>query len=177
MAETDQFATRVAAAFAQTFIEIVRKQDISRTIKKNLIVLLDDVTATAEVVATPYWAAYYHNGRGIVVPRRAQMLVWFEDPDQDPRKPTNVFRPGRRLTKEEFKAAEAAGLLIITKRAGPAGPHPFFKDAEPDFSAQVNLIASGMLNSEISRQLQAAGIRGTAGTPFVEKPAILRLGR
>lgn len=170
----DQFATRVAAVFANTLMDIIQEQDISRTIKKNLFVLLDDVTSIAQVVAAPYWAGFYHEGRGIVVPKDKQVLIWFKDPELDPRKPSNIFRPGRRLTKAEFKFARDAGLLIITNRAGPSVAHPFFRDAEPEFFGRLDPIAFAMTSAEVFRLMKEEDIRGIENE-FREPPATMRL--
>jgi hypothetical protein len=173
---SDQFATRVAAVFANMLVDLVKQQDISRTIKKNLFVLLDDVTSTAEVVAAPYWAGFYHEGRGIVVPRDKQVLIWFKDPELDPRKPSNVFRPGRRLTKAEFRFAKDAGLLIITKlaRSSFANKHPFFTDAEPELFSRLDPVALAMLNSEVFRLMREEQIRGITAQ-FTEPAARMKL--
>ena len=171
---SDQFATRVAAVFANMLMDLVRQQDISRTIKKNLFVLLDDVTSTAEVIAAPYWAGWYHEGRDIVIPKDKQVLIWFKDPELDPRKPSNVFRPGRRLTKREFRFAKDADLLIITTRAGPSVAHPFFKDAEPELFARLDPVAAAMLDAEVFRLMREEEIQGIT-TQFVEKPARMKL--
>ena len=171
---SDQFATRVAAVFANMLVDLVKQQAISKTIKKNLFVLLDDVTSKAEVVAAPYWAGFYHEGRGIVVPKDNQVLIWFKDPDEDPRKPSNVFRPGRKLTKSEFRFAKDAGLLVITTRAGPSVAHPFFTDAEPELFSRLDAVALGMIEAEVFRLMADEEIRGIT-SQFRETPARMKL--
>jgi len=172
---SDQFATRVAAVFANMLMDIVRKDEsTSKTIRKTLFVLLDDVTSTANVVAAPYWAGFYHDGRGIVVPKDNQVLIWFKDPDLDPRKPSNVFRPGRRLSKSEFRFARDAGLLIITTKAGPSKAHPFFKNAEQELFGRLDSVALAMVTAEVFRLMREEEIRGIE-TEFRETPARMRL--
>lgn len=174
----DQFATRVAAAFAGILVDLVKQQPISRTVKSNLLVLLDDAITTAEVVAAPYWAGWYHEGRGVVLPRNGQVLIWFKDPELDPRKPTNVFRPGRKLTPQEFSAARKADLLIITTRSPLKGdgstPHPFFTNAEPELFSRLDAVALTMVTTEVFRLMTEEQIRGLTG-PFREAPATVRL--
>lgn len=70
-----------------------------------------------------YWARWANDGRGPVKAAEGRVLVWFLDPQDDPRiaadypkKPKSVVR----LTKRQFQAAFEAGEIAIAKRVGKA---------------------------------------------------------
>lgn len=89
-----------------------------------------------------YWAIYIHNGRGPSQPKSKTFLVWFRNPQDDPRirRGYGVKRPPRRLSKREWdywlkqnRKASKLGIpapMIVTQYAGPSskykagGPHP-----------------------------------------------------
>lgn len=128
------FARDLALLLGEKFAELVRTVVESESIAENLIVSLDQREPSTAIVEAPqYWAVYYHDGRGPVAPRAPgiRFLVWFRNPDQDPRNPSGAMRAAevRRLTAEEFEEALAAGQLVVAAQAGPAPAHPFFIQA------------------------------------------------
>jgi hypothetical protein len=175
MADTALFGITIAADLAEQFLEVVKRRVQSQTIRDNLVILNGPDPSEVRIVALPYWSAWYHNGRGIVEPSGAHILVWYKDPSQDPRKPTNIFAPGRRLTKEEFQSASKAGLLVITKRAGPSTPHPFFDEAMVEFASQFVLATEKDVNAAVMAQLREAGVPGLGPRAHNEPAAKLRL--
>lgn len=101
------------------------------------IVSIEAGKGTAAVRTDYYWAVYYHDGRGPVRARPGKFLVYYvpEARDLDPRTGGASFRYPRRsadirklnLSKDEFFSLLHAGLIVMTKRVGPAEAHPFFK--------------------------------------------------
>ncbi len=91
-----------------------------------------------------YWALYVHDGRAGFGPLRAQVLVWFRNPRDDPRHKGTTDYPVRaadirRLTREEFyegvKINRALGskdnpfpYMVIAKWRGGDRPHRFFSE-------------------------------------------------
>jgi len=79
-----------------------------------------------------YWAQYYHDGRGPVRARPGHKIVYFVDPDDDPRingAARNYPKRAsdiKRLTKRQFYKFLGEGKLVAVDKVGPAGPHPFF---------------------------------------------------
>lgn len=145
------FAVQLATLLAGEFLKIVQDTTQSRKIRDNLVVVVDPTITTGFVVAEPYWARFYHDGRGVVPhdgPKSPGVLVWYKNPDNDPRLPSGGAIRAidvRRLTKPEFDDALKNGLIVISKSAGPAPAHPFFLQAEADFVAQIDGLAVGLL--------------------------------
>ena len=84
------------------------------------------------LVQTNYhWAEILDAGRPPVRARPGKLLVWFRDWRDDPRtKPAFSRHTGklsrvRRLTKREFIASKAEGLLVIAKRVRGVPPTKF----------------------------------------------------
>jgi len=89
-----------------------------------------------------YWAYYYHVGRRNLPPIRpvgASVLVWFKDPNKDPRLNNGqspIYRSQIKqlnLSAAEFKRLRKNGDLIIAKRSPRSGGasfegNPFFSD-------------------------------------------------
>lgn len=103
-----------------------------------------------------YWALYIHDGhRGPIRPYRAQYLVWFRDPRDDPRlrdgypiRETDV----KRLTKDEFYEAveiqrqrDIAGLpaYVYIRKFRPASPpRQFFETNLSRFEARADRLVA-----------------------------------
>jgi hypothetical protein len=119
----------------------VRQLIGSRTLREALEVRVDAPLGLAELFIPHYWAVYYHDGRGPLVPVNATKLVFFSDPRDDPRliagypvRATDIVR----LTKEDYqlglqenarrRLAGEPPFMIVVDAVGPAKPKPFFED-------------------------------------------------
>ena len=110
---------------ARALREDLRVQIVSATEKLGRALVLTDF----------YWAVYYHDGRGPIKARPGKFLVFFRDPDDDPRIDGSARNYPRRisdarklsLSKGQFSRLLRSGRLIATKRVGPAEAHPFFE--------------------------------------------------
>lgn len=132
----------------------------SETLKKSLFVDLLPQTSQVVVGVPHYWAIYYHDGRGPIRAKPGKWLVYFKDPADDPR--IKAGYPVRasdiiHLTREQFLAALAANLLIVTKSVGPAGPHPFFTRGMDGFQDKVHEPARKFMSTVMDR-LGAIGV-------------------
>ena len=102
-----------------------------------------------------YWALYVHDGRAAFGPRKAQVLVWFRNPRDDPR--TSGGHPVRaadirRLSKDEFyegvRRNRAMGAtpgnpfpyMVIARWRGGDKPVPFFSEGLSDLYKIVDPI-------------------------------------
>lgn len=110
---------------AQALREDLRVQIVSATERRGVAFVLTDF----------YWAVYYHDGRGPIKARPGKFLVFFRDPDDDPRIDGSARDYPKRvadarklsLTKGQFNRLLRSGRLLATKRVGPAEAHPFFE--------------------------------------------------
>lgn len=99
------------------------------------IVKVGELESEAFVLTDFYWAIYYHDGRGPIHARPGKFLVFFRNPDDDPRINGAARNYPRRasdiqrlsLSKGEFLRLLRSGSMIATKRVGPADAHPFFE--------------------------------------------------
>lgn len=75
--------------------------------------------AKYDLIVPHYWAAYVHDGRGPVRPKSATMLVWFRNPNNDPRlsggrSPVRA-RGAKRLSSGQFKKWADINRQIIRR--------------------------------------------------------------
>lgn len=122
-----QFKKDVALLMGERLRQAVRPLIQSETLKNSIEVqlLVDADVVGAALVWPHYWAVYYHDGRGPLRPVNGRFLVYFLDPEDDPR-----FKDGYpvrakdvkrlELSPEEFRAALASGKMIVTNYVGPA---------------------------------------------------------
>lgn len=78
-----------------------------------------------------YWARFVNDGRGPVRADDDKVLVFYEDPQDDPRikrgyprKPEQV----KRLTKRQLRSGIERGLIIVAQEVGPAEGLGFIED-------------------------------------------------
>lgn len=120
--------------------------------------------AVARVVTPYYWATYYHDGRGPIRAKPGKFLVYFKDPDRDPRHSFSARRYPervsdiRRLTKAQFYEALAKGELIVVKRVGPAPAHPFFDVGARGLQTDLAAAAAELLERFTVECLEAEGL-------------------
>lgn len=122
------FSDQLARSLAEDARQRVTRFIKSRTLR-NALTVVEDTDGTFRLFVPHFWAIYYHDGRGPIVAKPGHFLVYFKNPDQDPRlqggHPERANQI-RRLTKEQFRAAIRAGQVIATKRVRRAKGNPFF---------------------------------------------------
>jgi hypothetical protein len=123
-----------------------RSRQLRRAINRQIITISAE-EAGGKLNVPHYWAIYYHEGRQVIRPVSASMLVWFRNPNNDPRLKgglSPVYRSDiRKLTKAEFqfwseenRRARKRGApvpMIVVKRSPRSGQpswkgNPFFSD-------------------------------------------------
>jgi hypothetical protein len=123
------------------------------------------------LIVPHYWAIYQHDGRGPVLPRSKRYIVFFRDPNDDPRLAGGYpvrFKDVRRLTGDEFRRgleenrrlfeANPAGgkqqFMVVRDDVGPTRPqasYPFFTKGMVRFPALVERMVAEFLRAEIKR--------------------------
>lgn len=114
----------VLRAIGERELAEARRRVPSRTLRAAMELIVEENEARARVFVPHYWAVYLHDGHNGINPRTATKLVFFDNPNDDPRrrgarKPER-FSQERRLTAEEFRQ----GLAINAERAA-RGQRPF----------------------------------------------------
>lgn len=122
---------RIAFSLASQARVWARDATDSESIKEAMAVrALGFAIAVVEVPF--YWARFYHDGRGAMRARPGHKIVYFENPDDDPRingAARNYPKRAadiKRLTKRQFYKFLGEGKLVAVDKVGPADAHPFF---------------------------------------------------
>jgi len=130
---------KVLEEIGERELRLVRKSIGSKTLRAAIRLIINESEQRADLFIPHYWAVWYHDGRGSVSPVNARKLVFFDDPNDDPRlrngrpvKETDV----RRLTEEQYREGlrrnrERAGrggraFMYVVDAVGPSRPRPFF---------------------------------------------------
>jgi len=116
-----------------------------------------------------YWAVYIHDGRPAFGPRRATFLVWFTDPDDDPRLAGGFpvrYSDVKRLTKEQFheglrinaqrRAVGATLYMHIARSRRGDPPRRFFSEGLAGF---VDGVPISLMVSNDLRQFVLARVK------------------
>ena len=134
----------------------------SSTLRKAVELLVDASKNEARLVIPHYWAEFYHDGRPGFGPATAKWLVFFADPEDDPRKPTpQRASQMRRLTEDEFneglqingerKATGQPPYMYVVQSVGPAGKHPFFDQLAQGSATRNGPVIARIFDAEIQR--------------------------
>lgn len=108
-------------------LDLLRPRIRPRSLREGAEVSLN-AAGEIEVTFPFFWASFYHDGHGPSVARRGRVLVFFRVPEDDPRYrrfPPRTLSDVRRLTREEFREAKAAGDIVITRFARGWRGDPF----------------------------------------------------
>lgn len=144
--------------------ELARVESLigSTTLRTALELLVDANEGQAHLFIPHYWAEFYHDGRGSVVPVDARFLVYFTNPADDPRLAGGY--PERvkdiiRLTKDQWeeglainaerRASGGPPYMIVVPRVGPAAPHPFFDELAEGASERATPLVLEVFNNAI----------------------------
>lgn len=130
---------RVLEDFGKRELDLVRRSVGSKTLRAALVLIVDESKQRADLFIPHYWAVWYHDGRGVVRPKTARKLVFFDNANDDPR-----LRNGRpvkesqvkRLTRAQYQEglrrnrerAQRGGrpFMYVVDSVGPSRPRPFF---------------------------------------------------
>lgn len=142
----EQFAREIIEtiareAFAQAQSNLLAMATDSRKAKslrddlKLQIINVGELTSEARIISDFYWAIYYHDGRGPIQARPGKFLVFYRNPDDDPRIGGAARNYPRRLAEVEplrlskaaFNQLLRAGKLVMTQRVKGAPAHPYFE--------------------------------------------------
>lgn len=155
---------RVLEELGQRELALVQGRIGSRTLRNALRLIVNESEERADLFIPHYWAVYYHDGHGRVSPITARKLVFFDDPNDDPRAPTPERESQvRRLTREQYEEGlrrnqERAerGLrpfMYVVDSTGPSRPRPFFQQLERGAARRADAIVPRVFERELLRQL------------------------
>lgn len=155
-----QFKRELALLMGERLRLAVRPFIKSKTLRDSIevqLLVVDPAGVSAALVWPHYWAVYYHDGRGPLRPVNGRFLVYFLDPEDDPRfqngypvRESDVKR--LELSPEEFKAAIASGKMIVTNYVGPARGKRFIDR----LAKKAAKVVAPIVNREFRGHLKAA---------------------
>lgn len=151
---SDFFSQKIA----QRFLEISRRECKSKSVAASLHLVRLDLGVYA--VETPYfWAVYYHDGRGPIQAKPGRVLVYFKNPDLDPRIPGRKY-PVRasdikRLTAAQFYRylKDPSKGMIVKKSVGPAAGDPFFIRAQRAITREIGKMVRAELSAIVREEM------------------------
>jgi hypothetical protein len=180
MLDPSRIIRKVLEAIGPRELERAKASVGSMTLRRAMRLIIEESEARANLFIPHFWAVYYHDGHGSISPRNARKLVFFDDPNDDPRLNGGVSPERasslRRLTKAQYieglvqnqRRAAAGGrpFMYVVDRVGPQSPKPFFnqlKNGAADRAAPVILREfEAELLRQIDRDPETRGETGSA---------------
>jgi hypothetical protein len=109
-----------------------------------------------------YWARFVNDGRKKIEAAPGKVLVFFADPQDDPRiasdYPKKLNQLQRlQLSKEDFRRKRESGELIVAKAVGPAGGLEFLQKGLRVTRKESKGVFRDMIRGEIRKMIR----RGT----------------
>lgn len=156
--------------YGEEELALVRTLIGSSTLREAARLIVDAIGGRAEIFIPHYWAVYYHDGRDGFSADSGRFLVFFANPDDDPRLADGYPERAadiRRLTRDEFYAglaenerrAESGGtpFMFVVRSVGPAGAHPFFDRLAEGAAERFDQIAFASLDAHVQQLLDDEG--------------------
>lgn len=159
----------VLEALGKRELARVRTMIESRTLRNAIRLIIHENEGRAELFIPHYWAVWYHDGRGPVKPVSARKLVFFDDPNDDPRlKGGYPVTPAqvKRLTKSQYQEGlrrnaerAARGLrpfMYVVDSVGASKSHRFFDRlaATADTAAVFDQTVTDAVTKELRRSIE-----------------------
>ena len=153
----------------------------SSTLRAALLLIVDESIGRGELFIPHYWAVYVQDGHAAFGPKGARFLVFFDDPDDDPRKPNpERFANQRRLKRAEFqeglernaerRARGQRPFMFVVRRVGATQPTGFFEPGLDNLSVQVGPTIVGIFDEAVQAAIDGGDF------PTDEDTARFRLG-
>jgi len=156
--------------YGEDELALVRPLIGSSTLRAAVRLIVDAQAGSAVLFIPHYWAVYYHDGRDGFGASNASVLVFFADPDDDPRLEGGyLVRESeiRRLSREEFYAGLAENelraaegeppFMFVVPSVGPAAGHPFFDQLAVGAAARMDQFASFAIDSFVQENVDEEG--------------------
>jgi len=138
----------------------------SRTLKAAVELIVDENAMRADLFIPHFWAIWYHDGRGRVSPKNARKLVFFDNPENDPRtrgaSPRNrgqvrrltraEYEEGLRINQQRFEAGLRPFMFVVDS-VRKSRPRPFFKQLEQGAAERADPIVLRVFERELLREI------------------------
>ena len=161
MIDPKKIIRRILQDLGARELRLVKKSIGSKTLRAAIRLVINESEERADLFIPHYWAIYYHDGRGAFGPDTARKLVFFDDPNDDPRiKGGRPVRESdvRRLTKDQYREglrrnqerASRGGrpFMYVVDSVGPSRPRPFFDKLEAGAAARADAVVLAGLDSD-----------------------------
>lgn len=169
MIDPEAIVAEVLKALGAAEMTRVRSTIGSSTLGAALQLILRESEMRAKLFIPHYWALFYHDGHPTITPKRAQKLVFFDDPQDDPRlnNGVQVERKAnvRRLTRAQYleglrrnqerRAAGARPFMYVVDSVGPQAGNPFFTNLAVGAAKRADPIVARVFGRELRKALEA----------------------
>lgn len=156
--------------YGEAELEQARRLIGSATLREAATLIVESQAGLATIFIPHYWAEFYHDGRSAFEAPGGRFLVYFSDPDDDPRidggypvRASDV----RRLSREDFynglaintERAEAGQdpFMFVVRSVGPAEGHPFFDALAVGAADRMDQFAEFAIDAFIQENLDEEG--------------------
>ena len=156
--------------YGESELALVRPLIGSQTLREAVHLVVDAGIGVAQLRIKHYWAVYYHDGRDGFGATNASVLVFFADPDDDPRleggypvRESEIRRLSRDefyagLAQNELRAAEGEPpFMFVVPSVGPASGHSFFDQLAVGAAARMDQFASFAVDAFVQENLDDEG--------------------
>ena len=151
-----QLLTILARKAKENFEAFIPTRRFGR-LKKSIrfIVTGDGIT----IYSTYYWARFVNDGRRSVKAKPGKYLVFFSDPEKDPRIASDYPRKIKdrkvlNLSKEEFRRLRSAGELTVTKQVDSAAGLNFLQQGIQKTRQEAKGVFRDIIRGETSRLIR-----------------------
>jgi hypothetical protein len=177
--DPEKIVRKVLEAIGPKELERVRVTIGSSTLRNALRLIIVESEARANLFIPHYWAVFYHDGHGTILPRKARKLVFFDDPNDDPRLNSGESPERaadlRRLTEEQYReglrrnrdraARGERPFMYVVDSLGPRKPTPFFEQFRRGAAARSADTIRNAFQEELLRQIfEDPETRGESGS-------------
>jgi hypothetical protein len=142
----------------------------SSTLRAALTLVVEPQLGQASLFLPHYWAEFYHDGREGFSAPGGRFLVYFADPEDDPRieggYPVRAAEI-RRLTRDEFYAGLAENevraldgaepFMFVLRSVGPAPAHPFFDELAAGAAERADFLAELAIDQFVQDNIDEEG--------------------
>ena len=162
MFDSKAIIRRILRDLGERELRLVKKSIGSKTLRAAIRLVINESEERADLFIPHYWAIYYHDGRGAFGPDTARKLVFFDDPNDDPRiKGGRPVRESdvRRLTRDQYReglrrnqeraARGGRPFMYVVDSVGPSRPRPFFDQLERGAARRADNVVSRAFEREL----------------------------
>lgn len=161
-----QLVEEILSAYGHEELERVQGFIGSSTLRDAVELVVGEIEGEASLFVPHYWAVYYHDGRAGFSAPVGRKLVFFADPEDDPRlesgfpvRATDLVRLSREQFEEglainaERRASGRDPFMFVVDSVGSAAGQPFFDRLSDGAAGRMDPIAQAELDAWVQEMV------------------------